>query len=76
MTCVTADSPDPVYTDTLELDLSTVEASVAGPARPQDRINLKDVKIAFQKTLTAPVGPKGFELKVILFTLAVSINCL
>jgi aconitate hydratase len=40
-------TPDPVYTDTLELDLSTVEPSIAGPKRPQDRIRLADSKTAF-----------------------------
>jgi aconitate hydratase len=40
----TADTPDPVFTDTLELDLSTVVPSLAGPKRPQDRIALTDVK--------------------------------
>ena len=39
--------PDPVYTDTLELDLSKVTPSLAGPKRPQDRIDLKDVKKNF-----------------------------
>ena len=39
--------PDPVYTDTLELDLSKVTPSLAGPKRPQDRIDLKDVKKTF-----------------------------
>ena len=43
----TADSPDPVFTDTLELDLSTVEPSVAGPKRPQDRIALGDAARSF-----------------------------
>ncbi|MEM9460412.1 MAG: aconitate hydratase AcnA [Myxococcota bacterium] len=37
----TKDTPDPVFTDTLELDLSTVEPSIAGPKRPQDRIPLR-----------------------------------
>ena len=41
------DSPDPEYSDTLELDLSTVVPSMAGPKRPQDRINLPDVKKNF-----------------------------
>ncbi|HUS05182.1 MAG TPA: aconitate hydratase AcnA [Bryobacteraceae bacterium] len=41
------DSPDPVYSDTLELDLATVSPSLAGPKRPQDRIELKDVKKNF-----------------------------
>ena len=40
----TAETPDPVFTDTLELDLSTVVPSLAGPKRPQDRIALTDVK--------------------------------
>ena len=38
---------DPVYNDTLELDLSKVTPSLAGPKRPQDRIDLKDVKKNF-----------------------------
>ena len=38
----TDDTPDPVFSDTLQLDLSTVEASLAGPKRPQDRIPLED----------------------------------
>ena len=37
----TAKSPDPVFTDTLSLDLATVEPSLAGPKRPQDRVTLK-----------------------------------
>ncbi len=45
-------SPDPVFTDTLELDISTVEPSMAGPKRPQDRVVLAQVKDAFAKTLT------------------------
>src|SRR5207253_1964267 len=44
---LTPDAPDPVYTATLELDLSTVTPSLAGPKRPQDRIDLKDVKKNF-----------------------------
>jgi aconitate hydratase len=50
---LTPDSPDPEYSDTLELDLSTVVASMAGPKRPQDRINLPDVKKNFLDTLNA-----------------------
>ncbi len=48
-----ANSPDPVYSDTLELDLSTVVPSLAGPKRPQDRINLPDVKQNFLTSLGA-----------------------
>ncbi len=47
-------APDPVFSDTLSLDLSTVVPSLAGPKRPQDRINLPDVKQNFLTTLGAP----------------------
>ena len=57
----TAASPEPVYSDTLELDLGTVEPSLAGPRRPQDRVRLKDVKASFLKELDAmlALGKKG-----------------
>ena len=55
-------TPDPIFTDMLELDLSTVEPSMAGPLRPQDRIPLREMKSAFNTALKAPLGPKGFEL--------------
>jgi aconitate hydratase len=55
-------TPDPVFSDTLELDLSTVEPSLAGPQRPQDRILLRDMKTSFNQALRAPVGPQGYEL--------------
>jgi aconitate hydratase len=45
-------TPDPVFTDTLDLDLGTVVPSLAGPKRPQDRINLPDVKQSFLSGLT------------------------
>lgn len=44
-------SPEPIYTDVIELDLSTVEASLAGPKRPQDRVSLPKVGEAFAKLL-------------------------
>src|SRR5262245_21586304 len=47
----TAHSRDPVYTATLELDLSTVEPSLAGPKRPQDRVSLRQAKPKFQQAL-------------------------
>ncbi len=49
----TDQTPDPIFTDTLELDLASVEASLAGPRRPQDRVALKQVKESFQKELDA-----------------------
>jgi aconitate hydratase len=48
----TDDSPEPVFTDTLELDLSTVRPSIAGPKRPQDRIPLGDAPNAFKAYVT------------------------
>jgi aconitate hydratase len=48
-------SPEPVFSDTLELDLASVVPSLAGPKRPQDRINLPDVKASFLTTLGGPV---------------------
>ena len=50
---LSADSPESEYSDTLELDLSHVVPSMAGPKRPQDRINLPDVKANFLAGLTA-----------------------
>ena len=45
-------TPDPEFTDVLELDLATVEPSLAGPKRPQDRVTLSGVKESFNKALT------------------------
>jgi aconitate hydratase len=44
----TADTPDPVFTDTLALDLGDVQPSLAGPKRPQDRVTLVNAKAEFQ----------------------------
>ncbi len=52
-------APEPVYTDTLSLDLSTVVPSLAGPKRPQDRINLPDVKKNFLEFLNAAPKKSG-----------------
>lgn len=49
-------TPDPIYTDTLELDISTVEPSMAGPSRPQDRVSLKDLKDSFENSLKEKTG--------------------
>ncbi|HEY4253854.1 MAG TPA: aconitate hydratase AcnA [Roseomonas sp.] len=48
-----AGSPDPVFSDTLELDLATVEPSMAGPKRPQDRVALTNTGTAFGRDLAA-----------------------
>jgi aconitate hydratase len=55
----TSDSPDPVFTSTLELDLSTVVPSLSGPKRPQDRVALKDVTSAFAKALPELAGGRA-----------------
>jgi aconitate hydratase len=46
-------TPDPIFTDTIELDLTTVEPSLAGPKRPQDRVPLKQAKPMFRDALKA-----------------------
>ncbi|MFN8434613.1 MAG: aconitate hydratase AcnA [Anaerolineales bacterium] len=57
-----ANSPEPEFTDILELDLGSVVPSLAGPKRPQDRVALTEMKDTFRKALTAPVKDRGFEL--------------
>jgi aconitate hydratase len=48
---VTEDSPEPVFTHTLELDMGTVEPCLAGPKRPQDRILLSEMPKVFHKAM-------------------------
>jgi len=55
------DSPEPVFTDVLELDLSTVLPSLAGPKRPQDRVLLSDAAVAFKEALAHDFGKAGHE---------------
>src|SRR5262249_57432857 len=55
-------SPEPTFSDTLELDLAAVEASLAGPKLPQDRAALRAVKSAFRKGLTPPSKERGYGL--------------
>ena len=52
---------DAVYSDTLELDVSTVQASLAGPKRPQDRVLLSDAAAAFKEALATDFGKAGHE---------------
>ena len=58
----TDDTPDPEFTETLELDLGAVEPSLAGPKRPQDRIALSGMKDAFRSALTTSPEERGFGL--------------
>ncbi len=58
----TTDSQIPEYTKVLQLDLSTVEPSLAGPKRPQDRVSLVSMKSSFEKSLLSPISERGFAL--------------
>ena len=58
----TASSPEADYTQTLELDLATVEPSVAGPKRPQDRVLLKDAAAGFVQQLPSLLAPTAKPL--------------
>src|SRR5204862_3432124 len=59
----TAKTLDPEFTDTIELDLSKVEPSLAGPKRPQDRVALMNMKNTFHTALTAPAKDRGYALE-------------
>src|SRR5881396_783364 len=48
-----AAAPDPTYTETIDIDLATIEPSLAGPKRPQDRVSLKQAKSGFQTALSS-----------------------
>ena len=52
----TKNTPDPVFTDVLKLELGSVEPSLAGPKRPQDRVALKDVKAGFAMAMDKEFG--------------------
>ena len=57
-------SPDPMFTDTLELDLASVVPSIAGPRRPQDRIALTESKKAFKEALPSLLKSGGTDKSV------------
>jgi len=61
----TAESPEPQFTDVLELDLASVEPSLAGPRRPHDRIALKNMASQFKKSLPEPVADEGFGVSAV-----------
>ncbi|MFH1022190.1 MAG: aconitate hydratase AcnA [Planctomycetota bacterium] len=54
------DSPDPEFSDIVEINLAAVEPCLAGPKRPQDRVLLSEMKDAFRKALAAPAKERGF----------------
>ena len=55
----TPDSPTPEFTSTLSLDLSDVDPALAGPKRPQDRVNLSSMKSHWRESLNAELGHQG-----------------
>lgn len=60
---VNEDIPDPVYSgDIMNLDLSTIKASVSGPKRPHDLVEVAQLKNDFNTCMTSPVGFKGFDI--------------
>lgn len=58
----TDETPDPFFRDTIHLDLNDVKPSLAGPKRPQDRVELSKMKQVWQDTLVKPVDERGFGL--------------
>ncbi|HEU4364122.1 MAG TPA: aconitate hydratase AcnA [Candidatus Krumholzibacteria bacterium] len=56
----TPDAPEPVYSEIVELDLSSVEPSVAGPKRPQDRVAIRNLRQSFDEALAKSVKEGGF----------------
>ncbi|MBT92887.1 MAG: aconitate hydratase AcnA [Euryarchaeota archaeon] len=52
-------TPTPKFTSTVSLDLSTVEPALAGPKRPQDRVDLSDMRNHWKQSLNAPIGHRG-----------------
>ncbi|MFD0711897.1 aconitate hydratase AcnA [Paenibacillus sp. GCM10027626] len=58
----TDDTPEPVFTDIVELDLSTIVPSLAGPKRPQDRVELTAMKQSFNEIIRTPIDKGGYGL--------------
>jgi aconitate hydratase len=79
-----SDTPDPTFTETLELDLTTVEPSLAGPRRPQDRVALKDMWSSFEAVygngrsnggVNVSTGSEDFELRDGSIVIAAITSC-
>jgi aconitate hydratase len=76
-------SPDPVFTETLELDLGEVEPALAGPKRPQDRVLLSQAKSSFEEYLSkegeaegeVPVEGESYALKDGAVVIAAITSC-
>lgn len=74
-----ASTPDPLFTDSLELDLSAVEPSLAGPKRPQDRVPLskavESIKSVVPEIRTSPVEGKGYSIEDGAVVIAAITSC-
>jgi aconitate hydratase len=64
----TSSSPEPLFSDSLELDLATVEPSIAGPKRPQDRVLLSKAKPSYRNSLIEMLEGKGPQIDKSLAT--------
>lgn len=71
---VAGETPDPTYTDTVEIDLSQIEANLSGPKRPQDLVPLSDMQKSFRNAVVAPQGTQGLGLSEDEFNKSVSIK--
>ncbi|WP_346243243.1 aconitate hydratase AcnA [Shouchella clausii] len=71
---VPGETPDPVYTDVVEVDLSEIHANLSGPKRPQDLIELPDMQKSFQDAVVAPAGNQGLGLSKDEFNKTVEVN--
>ncbi|MEP6692627.1 MAG: aconitate hydratase AcnA, partial [Gemmatimonadaceae bacterium] len=67
-------TPDPVFTDTIDLDLGTVEPSIAGPKRPQDRVPLRNAKRMFTDALAVDLEKIGTAAGKAQVTLAQKVS--
>ena len=61
---LTKDTKEPTFTSSISLDLSEVIPAMAGPKRPQDRVNLSDMKSHFKSSLNAPLGYLGHGIAI------------
>ena len=59
----TDQSPDPCFTESIEINLGEIEPALSGPKRPQDRIILSEMKRAWHRALAAPTNERGFDLE-------------
>ena len=70
----TNDMPDPIFSTTIEMDLSNVVPGLAGPKRPQDFIALKDMKDEFNKVICKPINENGYGLDQEKISRSVELN--